>query len=120
GTVVVSASFPSGHSMLSAAVYLTLGAVLARVQPSRALKAYVIGLAVLVTLAVGTSRVYLGVHWPTDVLAGWAAGATWAMLCWTVVLWLQRHRKVERSPGDPPAGQVDGAGPEPVSRTAPR
>src|SRR3546814_20145610 len=99
GTVVVSASFPSGHSMLSAAVYLTLGAVLARVQPSRALKAYVIGLAVLVTLAVGTSRASLGVHWPTEVLDGCAAGAHCAMLCWTVVRWLQRTRKAARSPG---------------------
>lgn len=112
-TLVVSASFPSGHSMLSASVYLTLGALLARMQPGRWLKLYVIALAVLVTLAVGISRVYLGVHWPTDVLAGWAAGASWAMICWTVVLWLQRHRKVERSPGDPAVVRGE------LSRTSP-
>lgn len=118
-TLVVSPSFPSGHSMLSASVYLTLGALLARMQPSRPLKAYIIALAVLVTLAVGVSRVYLGVHWPSDVLAGWAAGASWAMICWTVVLWLQRHRQVERSPGDPAVARGDDAAGG-VSRTARR
>jgi len=95
GSIVNSASFPSGHSMLSALVYLTLGALLARLQPKRRLKAYVILLSLLVTVGVGISRVYLGVHWPTDVLAGWAAGAAWAMLCWILVLWLQRHHQVE-------------------------
>lgn len=95
GSIVNSASFPSGHSMMSALVYLTLGALLARLQPKRRLKAYVILLSLLVTVAVGISRVYLGVHWPTDVLAGWAAGAAWAMLCWILVLWLQRHHQVE-------------------------
>jgi len=52
-------------------------------------------LAVLMTFAVGVSRVYLGVHWPTDVLAGWAAGATWALLCWLAARWLQRRGRVE-------------------------
>jgi undecaprenyl-diphosphatase len=75
------ASFPSGHSMAAAATYLTLGALLARVQPRRRLRIYFLALAMLVTLLVGASRVYLGVHWPTDVLAGWTAGATWALLC---------------------------------------
>lgn len=107
GSVVYTASFPSGHSMMSAVVYLTLGALLARMQSQRRLKVYVVALAVLMTLAVGTSRVYLGVHWPTDVLAGWAAGASWAMLCWTVVLWLQRRRQVEPStePGPGPGSE---------------
>lgn len=99
GSIVNSASFPSGHSMMSALVYLTLGALLARLQPKRRLKAYVILLSLLVTVAVGISRVYLGVHWPTDVLAGWAAGAAWAMLCWILVLWLQRHHQVEPTTG---------------------
>jgi undecaprenyl-diphosphatase len=94
---VFTASFPSGHSMMAAVTYLTLGTLLARVQPHRRLKIYLIGLAVLVSLAVGISRVYLGVHWPSDVLAGWALGASWAMLCWAVVLWLQRRGQIERA-----------------------
>jgi undecaprenyl-diphosphatase len=92
---VYTASFPSGHAMLSAVTYLTLGTLLARIQPRRRLRAYIVAVAVLLTLLVGTSRVYLGVHWPTDVLAGWCLGAAWAMLCWAVALWLQRRGRVE-------------------------
>jgi len=95
GSYVYTASFPSGHSMLSAATYLTLGALLARVQPRRRLKAYLLMLATLLTLVVGISRIYLGVHWPTDVLAGWTAGAAWALLCWLVARWLQQRGHVE-------------------------
>ena len=81
-------SFPSGHAMLSAVTYLTLGALLARVTPNRAVKIYLLGLAMILTFMVGASRVYLGVHWPSDVLAGWCAGAVWAMLCWLVAQWV--------------------------------
>jgi undecaprenyl-diphosphatase len=95
-TQVFTASFPSGHSMMSAVVYLTLGAMLARVQPdNRAVRIYFFAMATLLTVIVGVSRVYLGVHWPTDVLAGWTVGAAWALLCWLVTLWLQRRGKVE-------------------------
>jgi undecaprenyl-diphosphatase len=69
------------------------------VQPRRRLKIYLIGLAILLTLAIGISRIYLGVHWPSDVLAGWALGASWAMLCWAVVLRLQRRGELEQ-PGE--------------------
>lgn len=96
---VATASFPSGHAMLSAVTYLTLGALLARFLPQRRAKAYVVTVAALLTLAIGTSRVYLGVHWPTDVLAGWTLGGAWALLCWLGALWLQRRRTVE---GDEP------------------
>jgi undecaprenyl-diphosphatase len=92
---VSTTSFPSGHSMLSAVTYLTLGALLARSHPRRALKAYFILLAAVLTLLVGVSRVYLGVHWPTDVLAGWTAGASWAIFCWLVARWLQRRHAIE-------------------------
>lgn len=78
---IYSTSFPSGHSMMSAIAYLTLGAIMARVVSGKIMKAYLLLTAVLLTLMVGFSRVYLGVHWPTDVLAGWTCGAVWATLC---------------------------------------
>lgn len=92
---VSSMSFPSGHAMLSAVTYLTLGALLARTQPPGALRTYVLCAAVLLTLLIGLTRVYLGVHWPTDVLAGWSLGAAWALVCWTAVTWLTRKLQDE-------------------------
>jgi undecaprenyl-diphosphatase len=100
GTVVYTSSFPSGHSAMSAVTYLTLGALLARVQRRRRVKAYLIFLALLITFAVGTSRVYLGVHWPTDVLAGWTLGVSWALACWLVARWLQRRGTVDEDPDE--------------------
>ena len=99
GAEVFTASFPSGHSMMSAVVYLTLGALLARTQPDRPVKAYILAVAVLLTVLVGVSRVYLGVHWPTDVLAGWALGGLWALICLMVMLWLQSRGLVEVDAG---------------------
>jgi undecaprenyl-diphosphatase len=99
GSVVYTASFPSGHSTLAASTYLTMAALLIRVQRKKRIKAYILLIAILVTILVGVSRVYLGVHWPTDVLAGWTAGAGWALLCWLLARWLQLHGAVENEDG---------------------
>jgi undecaprenyl-diphosphatase len=77
-------------------VYLTLGSLLTRLVPERPVKVYIITLALMLTILVGLSRVYMGVHYPTDVLAGWTAGLAWAMLCWLVARYLQKRGKVEK------------------------
>jgi undecaprenyl-diphosphatase len=78
---VTTSSFPSGHAADSAIVYLTLAALLAGSIPERGSRLYIIGAAILMILLIGASRVYLGVHWPSDVAAGWAIGAAWALAC---------------------------------------
>lgn len=93
---VSSASFPSGHAMMSAVVYLTLGALLAGMQAARRVKVFVLSAAVLVTVLVGVTRVYLGVHHATDVIAGWAAGLAWASACWLVAQWMRRRGILRR------------------------
>jgi undecaprenyl-diphosphatase len=90
-------SFPSGHSMLSAAIYLTLGLMLSAIAKPFWMKAYFLGAAALAVAVVGLSRVYLGVHFPTDVAAGWTIGAAWSLLCA-----LAAHRVAPREDADPP------------------
>ena len=88
---VTSTSFPSGHAMAAAIFYLTVGLILVRLATRRREKVFFMATAVLLTGLAGFSRVYLGVHYPTDVLAGWAAGAAWALSCCFVADWLARR-----------------------------
>ncbi|MCP3920139.1 MAG: phosphatase PAP2 family protein [bacterium] len=103
-SIVYTNSFPSGHSMMAAVTYLSLAAILVRVQPNVSLKAFITMIAVLLTVLVGVSRVYLGVHWPSDVVAGWAAGTAWAALAWYVARIVQKRRGVAvEAQGVPPS-----------------
>ncbi|MCR5880873.1 phosphatase PAP2 family protein [Phenylobacterium sp. J367] len=86
GSYVYSGSFPSGHSMLSAVTYLTLAMLIASLETRRATKILVYVLAMLLLIAVGLSRIYLGVHWPSDVLGGWTLGAAWSLVAWIMLL----------------------------------
>src|SRR4051812_21440641 len=106
---VYTSSFPSGHSMLSAVVYLTLGSLLARLVQHRYLKIYFLVLALLLTFLIGVSRVYMGVHYPTDVPAGWTAGLVWASVCYLAARALQKRGAVERDyEGDDGTGAPSG------------
>jgi undecaprenyl-diphosphatase len=104
GTHVFTASFPSSHAMMSAATYLTLAALLARVERRRPVKAFIVGAGIATTLLIGCSRLYLGVHWPSDVFAGWCGGAAWASVCWYAALLLQVKGKVETATAPAQAG----------------
>ena len=88
---VSSLSFPSGHALTSAVVFLTLGTLLMRVAKKPLAKWYCIAVAMGATALVGTSRVYLGVHYPSDVVAGWLIGLSWALICWMVERMLERR-----------------------------
>lgn len=81
---VQSMSFPSGHATNSALVYLTIAALASDVEPNFVGRIYVMAVAIVLTVLIGISRLYLGVHWPSDVVAGWALGAGWA-LAWRLV-----------------------------------
>lgn len=107
-----TASFPSGHAMLSAVTFLTIGALLARFAPSRRLQILAIGGAIILTVMVGASRIFMGVHYPSDVLAGWCVGAAWALVCSTVALVLQRRGRVYEPAEEnaPAANPGDAAG----------
>jgi undecaprenyl-diphosphatase len=98
---VDTSSFPSGHAMNSAVVYLTLGALLAGTQKSHAVRVYLIAVAIALTLMIGCSRVYLGVHWPSDVIAGWTVGGAWALLCATLARLLQSRHQIEQPDAAP-------------------
>jgi undecaprenyl-diphosphatase len=120
---VYTSSFPSGHSFLSAVVYLTLGSLLTRLVQGRMVKLYFLGMALFLTFLIGVSRVYMLVHWPTDVLAGWTAGLVWALFCWLLARSLQRRGKVEKARTAPPMDDDDpeddvGAPARPVAQPA--
>ena len=95
GVEVATASFPSGHSMMAAVTYLTLAVILARTQPQLRIRVFLIAAASFLAILVGVSRVFLGVHWPSDVLAGWSLGAAWALGVSLVARMLAQRGQIE-------------------------
>lgn len=95
-------SFPSGHSMISMALYMTLAMLIARALPDRRLRRYTIGVGGLLAFLIGVSRMYLGVHYPSDVVAGWTVGGAWALLCGTIAYRLGRSGELETPEPPPP------------------
>lgn len=87
---VKSLSFPSGHATMSSIVYLTQGALVAKIQSVKSLKIYFILIAAVLVFLIGISRIYLGVHYPTDVVAGWSIGITWASVCWLITQYVPK------------------------------
>lgn len=96
-----SFGFPSGHSMMSTIIYLSLASLIARLQMRRIDKIYIISVAVFLSFMIGISRIYLGVHYPTDVLGGWSLGLAWAALCWFIAWYIsnKNHGNNKKSKG---------------------
>ncbi|HOY79034.1 MAG TPA: phosphatase PAP2 family protein [Hyphomonadaceae bacterium] len=103
---ILNASFPSGHALLSTVVFLTLGAMLVQAAKGQGLRIFVMSAAIALAVLVGVTRIYLGVHWTTDVLAGWAAGAAWATACWLAGRWLKQRGVARQTVPDKGAGAV--------------
>ncbi|MBT0586780.1 phosphatase PAP2 family protein [Alteromonas sp. SM 2104] len=89
GSYVYTSSFPSGHAMMSALVYFTIAGLLAVQQTARRMRTFCFAIAALLTISIGISRVYLGVHYPSDVVAGWLVGCAWALLIYIIYRWRQ-------------------------------
>ena len=98
---VESFSFPSGHAMMSAVVYFTAAILLAQMTRRTRLRIFLLSTAALLTGLIGTSRVFLGIHYPTDVLAGWTAGTVWVSLCWLLARRFDCTRKRELRADNP-------------------
>ncbi len=101
---VSTEAYPSGHSMISAIVYLTLGAFLAKSSSSRRLRLYYFSVALLLTFLIGLSRIALAAHYPSDVLAGWCLGITWSCSSYLLAQMLQKRGMIEK------AGNTDTTG----------
>jgi undecaprenyl-diphosphatase len=93
---VGTASFPSGHALVSAATYLTMGVLLSRISRDRITQRFCVLVAVGMTFVIGLSRICLGVHYPSDVIGGWLAGGLWACLMWRGARWLPARRDEEQ------------------------
>ncbi|WP_394223206.1 phosphatase PAP2 family protein [Alteromonas gracilis] len=106
GSYVYTHSFPSGHSLMSALVYFTLATLLSRVEKRKRVKIFLLSMAALLTVSIGISRVYLGVHWPSDVLAGWTVGVFWSILSLMVASSLQSSGDIEQE-GDEESDEVE-------------
>ena len=89
---VTSASFPSGHAANSAIIYLTIASLIIQIVEARRARMYILVIAALLVTAIGFSRVYLGVHWPSDVIAGWSFGTLWALAWWALGAWARLKR----------------------------
>ncbi|MEO8375252.1 MAG: phosphatase PAP2 family protein [Sphingomonas bacterium] len=89
---VTSESFPSGHAANSAIVYLTIATLIVQIVEGRGARTYILAITAFLVTLIGISRVYLGVHWPSDVLAGWSFGTLWALAWWALGAWLRLKR----------------------------
>lgn len=100
GSYVYTSSFPSGHSMMSALVYFTIGAMFVHTHDKRSIHVFLVSVAVFIVVLIGLSRIYLGVHWPSDVLAGWCAGSLWALLSYRLIRYWQKQGKLRLKHAD--------------------
>ena len=87
-------SYPSGHALMSFALYLSFAAVTAELAAGFRTRAYLVCGGLLIAGIVGMTRIYLGVHYPSDVIGGWAIGGAWALLCWIVAVLIKERRQV--------------------------
>lgn len=93
GTPPVSLSFPSGHSTTATTAYFVLAMIAATLEVRTAVKVIFFAIAALLALSIGFSRVFLGVHWPSDVMAGWCVGGFWALAASLVLSELNKHAR---------------------------